>query len=66
MDCATISLKHQLRVLSSRNLVLALLVVQRISIYSFGFGYQEERGDGAGNVASEKDPENVCNAKFTG
>ena len=65
-DCATISLHHQLQVLSSRNLVLALLVIQRISVYTFGLGYEEDCDNGTGKVASEEDPKSVCNANMTG
>lgn len=48
------------------DLLLALFVIQRIRIHTFGLRHKQEGGNGTQDVASEEDPENVCHANLTG
>ena len=58
----TISPRTALHPLSPCNLFLALLEIQRIRIHTFSLGYQEERDNGTCDVASEENPEDICDA----
>ena len=43
---------------------MALLEIQRIRIHTFSLRHQKKGGNGTCDIASEEDPEDVCNADF--